>query len=249
MAGLLLPIELHLSSERSRRPNTYYNDCTFDDLNISAPYGYGLYCSVVSLTIPHTFMPVNSSCNVLVLNGVAYTLEEGTYTQVQLAAALAALLPCSVTYSKITMKVTLSSSTSMTVTGTLCSVLGIPEGSSGLSISSTHCVDLSGVNSIYLLTDTYTTQNLDTRAGNSSVICRVPVQEPGSLISYTPIAEPGFWIQSGELQGIRLMLQDNRALPLQAAQPWELTLRLSYLANGLNMERREVPEGLVANYV
>lgn len=252
---VLVPMEVHLSSERAYRPqgSMYYNDCTFSELNISAPFLHALYVSVVNLTIPHTFLPVNSSNNSISIDGFTYNIPSGNYSIMQLISTLTSTLALegvAITYDRIAMRVTVSSSTSMTVGGPLCSALGITEGSQGTSISSSLTVDMCGVRSIYMLTDSLQTRNLDTRAGNVPIICRVPVTEaPGSIISYTPTVEPGFYISDGELQTLHILLQDHNRQPLQASLPWECTLRITYIPTGQQYTPREPPTDLIASYM
>ena len=239
-----LPVQVHLNSEHAfQQGDAYHNDCTFNSMGITAPMDHGIYVSLQSLTLPHTMLVVNSYCNTLTVNSAEYTLTPGNYDCDTLAAALAALLPCTVAYDSITLKLTLSSSTSMTVSGTLCSVLGLDSPSTGTSLSSKYTLDLTGLQSIYLLTDSYNTGNVDTRpAANLNVIARIPVSvAPGSIIDYQPNNAPGFWIQNGDLQLLRILLEDDKRRPLQASLYWEATLRIDFVPTGVQRMQRQQP--------
>lgn len=246
----LLPLQLHLNSEYAfQQGDDYHNDCTFD-VHMSAPLDHGMYISLVSFTVPHTWLVINTYTNTLTVDGTDYMLPPGNYTAAKLTAALAAALPCSVTFDSTTLKMQLSSSTSMQVSGSMCTVLGLPASSTGTVLQSTYTVDLSGCQSIYMLTDTCTTGNQDTRPGsNLNVIARIPVSvQPGSIVDYQPSTPPGFWVQSGELASLHLLLEDDRRRPLQSSLFWEATLRIDFLPNGQQRLQRQNPTELSMSY-
>jgi hypothetical protein len=173
------PIEVFLNSRyASNADELYYNDCSWQlPRSVIAPEGYSLYVQLIDMTIPLSWHVVNQYCNELVINGVLYTLEPGNYSVRTLVSALSTLLSptqVQVAFDSITLKCKLTSVTPITVSGSLLSVLGIVP-STGTTLSSLHTVDLTGQNSIYILSDFVTSNNnIDTR-GNSSVFCRIPV--------------------------------------------------------------------------
>jgi hypothetical protein len=173
------PIEVFLNSRFSNNgDNAYYNDCIWQlPRAVIAPEGYSLYVQLIDMTLPVSWHVINEYNNELVINGTGVALTPGNYSVRTLVSTLSTLLSpdIRVAFDSITLKLTLAALFPLTVSGSLCSVLGIVPGSTGLSLSSLHTVDLTGQNSVYVLSDFSTSNNnIDTR-GNSSVFCCIPV--------------------------------------------------------------------------
>ncbi len=245
---LRAPVEIYLNSDNSIQVGDgYHNDCNYVfSRTISAPEGQALYLSVLSFTIPVSWYVVNSYNNVLVLNDLRYEVRPGNYSAQQLAAAVRALIPAAVgcAFDSITLKMSFTSANPFTLDGSLCGPLGIVPGA-GTSLESLHSVDLSGVNSIYVLTE-YVSHNIDTRPGDAgTVMARIPVDAPPlGVVTYLDqngsIGRPGVLLQDGVLASIRVRLEDEYRRPLQASIFWEATLQCSFVPSGraaLHVER------------
>ncbi|KAG5189038.1 hypothetical protein JKP88DRAFT_243300 [Tribonema minus] len=145
---------VYVSSLWTTRTGDYHNDVEITlPRPIIAADGYSLKMSILSLTIASTQMAVNVYTNSLTISGITATLTPGNYSATVLAAALTSLFPTrSVAFNTLTSKKTFSSATSMVISGSMCDILGISQGASGLVISSQQNVDLSGNDAIYVYT-------------------------------------------------------------------------------------------------
>ena len=231
------PIELYLHSKDSQYTGDYYNDCTFNfERPFIAPPGYSMYLQVLSFTMPNVFHVVNEYNNHIVINGYDYTLAVGNYSITQLVAVLTKLdANVSCRFDSITLQAIFTSETTLTLSGPLCVLLGIPENSAGTTIASTHTVDMSGTNSAYLLTDlSSSSSSIDSRVGSDSVLCRIPVTTPaGSIIQYQDFnGRAGLLLDDDAVSQIRLLLEDEDRRPLLATLHWQLTLQVRFLYTG-----------------
>lgn len=112
-------------------------DLTFHHDNIQNAYFSVLHCEV-----PNSFYVVNYTCNVFVLNGIAYTIPVGNYNANTMITQLLSLIPAgfSITYSQLTNKYTFThSTTDFTINAgsslsTINKVLGL--GSTNISSTS-----------------------------------------------------------------------------------------------------------------
>lgn len=242
-----VPIEVYLHATSGRRLGDLFDDISFQfERPVSPPEGYGLYISLLSMTIAHTFTLINQYNDTLFLNGQARTVPRGNHSINTLVKALN--LSCAVdsvhgAFDPISLKVTLSSATAFSVTGPLLEVLGIPQGAQGTSLSSTHTVDLTGQNSIFVLTDR-TGGNIDSRSenGSSAVLARVGVDVPPlGVIQYEDFSSGRIGIEhDGVLSSIRIVLQDENRRPLQTSIPWDMTIGIAFMRTGrvaLEVER------------
>ena len=248
------PIECYLYSKDGQFQSTYYNDVTFNfERPVICPPGYSAYIQVLSFTMPNVFHVVNEYNNHIVINNYDYTLDVGNYSVYQLVAVLTKLDPnVTCKFDSITLMATFTSTTPLTLSGPLCALLGIAEGSTGLSVSSTHTVDMSGTNSIYLLTDlSSSNSNVDSRAGSDSVLCRIPVTTPaGSIIQYQDFnGRAGLQLDDDCIQSVRLLLEDENRMPLLATLHWQLTLQVRFLYTGRQRMAVNQPDALRAGPV
>jgi hypothetical protein len=231
------PVEIYLHSKDSVNSTDYNNDCSFQfERPLIAPNGYSMYLQCLSFTMPNVFHVVNEYNNHITINNYNYTLAIGNYSIFQLVGVLTGLDPnVKCTYDGITLKVTFTSEANITLDGPLCLLLGISANSSGTLISSKYTVDMSGTNSIYILTDlSSSNSNIDSRAGSDSVLCRVPVTTPaGSIIRYIDFnGRAGLLLDDDVINSIRVVLEDEMRMPLLATLDWQLTLQVRFLYTG-----------------
>lgn len=230
------PVEIYISSNDAvRSDDTFHNDCTFQlSRNVIAPAGYSIYLQVLSFTMPHCMHVVSLYNNRLKISDHDFTLEPGNYSIYQLVAVLNKLDPnVSCRFDSITLKCIFTSATSCTIDGPLCKVLGIPAGSRGTTIASTQTVDLSGCNSIYVLTDlTCSNANLDSRADAGNLLCRIPISvPPAGIIEFTDFSgRSGLLLDSDALAGsFRIQLQDEDRRPLLCSLAWQMCLQCRFI--------------------
>lgn len=231
------PIEVYLHAQSGQTlGDAYYNDVVFQfDHPISPPEGYGLYLSLLSMTLAHTFPVINQYNDSIFVDGIMYQIPQGNHSITTLVKALNAALPVTASFDPISLKLTLSSDTSHTVSGSLLEVLGIPQNAMGTSLSSTNTVDLTGQNTVFVLTDRIG-GNIDTRSvnGSSAVLARFGVDAPPlGVIQYTDFSSGRIGIEyDGVLARIRIQLQDENRRPLQASIPWDATLGIAFMRTG-----------------
>eukprot|EP00953_Heterococcus_sp_UTEX-ZZ885_P017185 9620-Heterococcus_DN1.PRE.3 len=217
---------------------------------VIAPEGYSLYVQLIDLTLPVSWHVINEYNNELVINGTGFALTPGNYSVRTLVSTLSTLLApdISVSFDTITLKLTLTALFPLTVSGSLCSVLGIVPGSTGLSLSSQHTVDLTGQNSVYVLSDFSTSNNnIDTR-GNSSVFCRIPVTAaPMQVLQHEDYQGlSGLLLDTDTLMSVHLKLEDEEYRPLLCTLHWEATLQIQFVYTGRMHMAYERPLGLIA---
>jgi hypothetical protein len=109
------------------------------------------YLSIKNAEIPVSFYLINEYNNALSINNISYTLTKGNYNINNFITSLTALLGISylITYNEITLKITISSSTSFTINyskTTMSKFLGISSTSDTISVLN---------NSLYTITSPY----------------------------------------------------------------------------------------------
>eukprot|EP00953_Heterococcus_sp_UTEX-ZZ885_P029438 15622-Heterococcus_DN1.PRE.1 len=230
------PLEIFLGSRFAYNVDpVYYNNCFWQlPRPIIAPEGYSLYVQLIDMTIPVSWH--------------LYTLTPGNYSIRTLTAALNTLLPsATIVFNDTTLKLTLTSAVPVTVDGSLCSILGIAPGTTGTSLSSVHTVDLTGQNSIYILTDfSSNNQNIDVRGGGSSVFCRLPcTAAPMQVLHHEDYnGKSGLLIDTDNIASVHLKLEDENFNPLLATIHWEATLQITFVYTGRMHLQVETPLGL-----
>jgi hypothetical protein len=248
------PIEIFIGSRYAYNADSvYYNDCTWQlPRQVLAPEGYSLYVQLIDLTIPVSWHVINEYCCDIYVNDQLYTLTPGNYSIKTLVAALNTLLPnCSVAFNETTLKINLTSAVPVTIAGSLCPVLGIVEGSTGNTLSSLHTVDLTGTNSIFVLSDFNSSNaNIDTRGGSSSssVFCRIPVNvAPMQVLQHEDYnGKSGLLLDTDNIASVHLQLQDENFNNLLATLHWEATLQITFVYTGRYHMQVERPLGLRA---
>jgi hypothetical protein len=231
------PQEIFLRSQDAvSLSDDYYNDCNWQlPFPVIAPEGYSLYCQLIDMTIPVSWHVISMYCNQVIINDQEYLLTPGNYSVRTLTSALNTLLPgITSTFNDITLKMTLTSVVPFSMSGTLCSILGIPENSTGASISSKHTVDLTSQNSIYILSDfSSSNANIDA-SGLSSVFCRIPVNvAPMQVLQHEDYnGKSGLLVDSDLIGSVHLQLLDEDYRPLLNTLHWQATLQVSFVYTG-----------------
>lgn len=247
------PVEIYLNSLNATHGNDYFNDCTFQfNRPVIAPPGYSIYLQVLSFVMPHCFHVVSDYNRYITINGYSYTLAAGNYSIFQLVNVLKQLDPnVDCKFDSITLKCTFTSKTTdpVTIDGLLCPLLGITPGSSGASVSSMHTIDMSGTNSIYVLTDLSSSNtNIDSRVGSDHVLCRVPVSVPAAgIIEYSDFSgRSGLLLDDPVMTGLHIKLEDEDRRPLLATLHWQMVLQCRFIYTARQTMEAVRPFSLVA---
>jgi hypothetical protein len=248
----LPPTEIYLSSKYGQILNEdgKPNDVQFIlPRPLVAPESYSLYLRLLSFTLPISWFPINARNNEITLNTNTFTLTPGNYSASSLMTALNLLIaPYSCTFDQTTCKVSIASGTTFTVSGSLCSPLGIVPGSSGMSVSSAYTVDLTGAaNSVYVMVDC-SGDNIDCRDGQSTnVLCRVPITAPlmGIEQFWDPSSQAGMLVTATGLSSIRITLEDEDRNPIECTLDWEATLQCHKIQTGRTSMSYFQPGGLM----
>lgn len=249
--SLPMPVEVFLSSENgSHQGDEYHNDVTFQLPRpiLCPPYAQP-YIKLLSFTCPNSWLVINSNNNQLFVDNVAYNVTPGNYSASQLASYINTNLPLSASFDSITLKMTLVSGPSVTLFGSLLPVLGLEQGAYGSRFVSQYTIDLTGVNSIYVLTD-FQSRNVDTRShdNNGSVLARVPVDVPplGVLQFYDGSSRAGVLVQTDHIETLHIRLEDENRRPLAASIFWEMTIQIEFVHSDFHRMVIDRPFALAA---
>ena len=228
----LPPIELFLDSRNSQAlGDEYINDNLYTlPRPILAQIGSMPYLSLISLTIPHSFLIVNSNSDQLYVNGTIFNLTPGNYSAAQLILALDKLIPfLDFHFNTINLKVVVTGTT-FSLDGSMLELLGVRAGAYQVKAESTYTLDLSGVNSIYVMSN-FVGNNIDTRSSSNDahVLARVPVNsQPLGIVQYVDLSSSGILLQTDSITSIRLILEDEHRRPLAASIFYQATLQIKW---------------------
>ena len=194
-------IEIYLNSKTA---DYYHNgsisDATYYLPNINLSKRERAFISVKDCVIPYSFYNVNSNNDRLdyELNSVDYsiTLENGNYNVLTLKTYLLSLLDSgfSIVYEEKTNKYTFGHTTYDFVfksSSTCFEILGFKDGfnytSPSLSLTSNIQINLFTIKNLYITSDNFILNNIDSNNHNkSNIICSVPVKGiPNSIIFYS----------------------------------------------------------------
>lgn len=248
LQAIMTPIEIYLSSEYSIKNDPFCNDCTYKlPRQLVAPDGYSFYVSVISFTCPVSWLIVNIYNNILIIDEIEVIVPHGNYSIFQLVKTVQSLLPSGITltYDSIAMRCTLQSNAIHVVQGPLCELLGFKQGSSGTTILSYRIVDMTGNNSVYIMTNLQSGQsNIDARGIDSAnVLCRIPVStQPGSIIDYQDFSgRAGLLLDNDCLNTIQIRLQDEDNRSLLCTLDYDLCLQVQFIPNTQQRLQRDIP--------
>ena len=241
-------IQIYLNSYYGLKRNTGNSaDTDFYIPNINVDDGYYIYISLASATIPYSFYNITSLNNTLtyyITNGIqtTITITEGNYNIEQLISYINIKLTntgLSISYSKITNKVTFAhTTTSYYITGLLfIELLGFTSGvlynSNLLSVTSPFCINLHNNTSINVETSlsTYNISNIPNMKQNRSILANIPITcAPFNLIIYKDANKNKCNIYMGQLNKISIRLLDNKGNLLNMnGMDYELILQIDVI--------------------
>lgn len=215
---------------------------------ITAADGYSLQVCLQSLTIPNVQLPVNAYCNEMVVNGVTGVVDSGNYS----AAVLAMLLDgqfsgVSVSYDEIGGKFTISSTSSIALSGSILSILDITPGAGTLFVTNSN-VDISGVKQIHV-TCTLQTAHIST-AGIKGLLASIQMCVPpfGVLYYRDSTGDQATSIGDRHVQDLTVDLADELWRPLLCDASWTCVLNVEQVYSGVRDLKRVRPGSLTASY-
>lgn len=216
---------------------------------IHAEDGYSLKASLHSMTIANTHPAVNEYNNQLTISGTTQVITPGNYSATTLAAAIQVAFPTrSVSFNSLTSKMTFSSSSTMSISGSMCSILNIDEWTSGLTITSKNNVDLSCVQTIYVYTNLSTSAIDTTSSRKRGLLAAVQnAVAPLGILHYSDtLGTQGSIIDTRSIFDLSLTLYDDNGNALLAYLPFQAVLKFSQIPTGVRNLKLQRPGGLTA---
>lgn len=150
---------------------------------VSAVDGYSLHVCLQSLTIANVQTNINRYCNEITVDGVTGEIDVGNYSAATLAEILDGQFDgVTVTYDETRGKMSITSTSTINLSGTVLDVLDIEPGA-GTAFESVNYVRLSGNDTIHVITD-LTTDHI-TSNSQRGLIASIPVDvEPYGVLYY-----------------------------------------------------------------
>jgi hypothetical protein len=232
-------VELFVSAADGYRASDLYNDVIFSlPRTIHVPEYYSAYITLTSFSCPNTHLPVNEYNNVLVVNGITYTLPVANLSATALVSAIKGLLPTGfgVSYDTTTLKASIACSEPFTISGSALALLGMEPAVYVTSVTSTYTVAMSGPKALYLCTS-WTGENVDARGGGSAGLATMAricydVAPLEVLHFQAGSAPPGVTVHEGSVGSFRVTLEDEARRPLLASQSWDASFRVQFVWSG-----------------
>lgn len=196
---------------------------------------------VSNFVFPLSFTLVNSSNNLLVINGITYTLTNGNYNSTTFRTHILSLIPASfgLTFNATTLKYTFTNNAAFTLNAqsTCLVLLGFTEqqayNSVANSLTSNLVVNFSGNNMIYIDIPNINTLNLSSTTGRrTSIIKSIPIPATnGSVMYYEDKTTTYSTIQEDNISFIQVrLLQEDLATPVDfQGQHWQMTLEVAFV--------------------
>jgi hypothetical protein len=217
-------LEIYINS---RKANNYYNGLISDALyllpTIEVSQDENALISIKNAVIPYSFYNVNNTNNKLnyVVDGVNYTiyLIVGNYNVNTLKSHLIELVGNSfvITYISKTNKFIFTHSTDDFIflsTSNCFEILGFKDNynysSFNLSLTSTISINLFTIKNIYVCSDNFILNNIDSNNHNkSNIICSIPVNGSMNSILFYEDNTKHLVYKLGNIQNLRLTLTDE----------------------------------------
>lgn len=204
------------------------------DSQITAPRGHTILVGIASLVIPLSFKIISSHNNTLIVNGVTYTITQGSPDATELATELTSTLPdITVTYDENSNKFKFTSSSNISISSdsTSLTLLGLSKKHhTGTTIVSDYVIDLAGPRVLHLHCPSLNSQSMDSRTMNfNDVLDVIPVNQPHfSMLSYR--GWELFQIQETTIKSLEFFFTDGlgQLADFQGAQ-WSLNLSVSII--------------------
>jgi hypothetical protein len=238
-------IQIHLNSASGVIDNgTMKSDVifNFDDILVSHNRIIELRISLVNAQIPNSFYLINSSNNQIIINGTTYTFPVGNYTffdfknQWNTTVGSTWTLTLSTITNKITFYDAGSSFTFSDNSNSIFKLLGFVKGTTYSSVggylTSSFCIDFSGIRNIVVLADNIALQNcicIDTGCG--SCLATIPNNfQFGSIIQYVNFTNFKNIFSSSNLNSLEIELCDDNLNLLDFNNvDWSMTVQIDII--------------------
>lgn len=192
---------------------------------------------IESLTLPLAIYVVNYTNNVIIIEGVTYTITPGNYTASSLLDALNILTTGVVSWGTafnfITNIFTVTFTGPLTFDGTAQSLLGYTNGSKTSPYTFENTINLAFTTGIIVRLDNIQTENrCPIAGGGSGVLARIPITvSPFKVLQYFNGSPFYTTITNRAIQSIDISLLDDTYTPIDLiGDPvWSITLRVDYV--------------------
>jgi hypothetical protein len=231
--------KIFLSSNGSNQvvnSTTLNTDITFyfDPLLLSNSELAHFVIGLEQASIPVSIYMINSKNNVMVVNGVTYTIPVGNYTISTMITYLNGVnsgiqfefLPV-----PSTIKVTINPTADVVISGSASSILGFVAGTYLNPHTFTNVVNLTSTSGIIIQIENVTTTNRDNSGRTGATLARIPITcAPLRILQYFNAFPFYSQIANRELTylRVRLLNDDYSQLELVGNPPWFLVIRVDY---------------------
>jgi len=246
-------LQIHLNSKNLSQGSI--NDAYFYINTIEVPSDYQLHLSVLSASIPYSFYSINDKNNTLLLNVmyinpnsnnlgsdnlIMYIIPKGNYTITQFITQLQTIMiGYTISYNKITSKITISYSTDFIIlnTSTCLDFIGFGDVDISLlssinnSITSVNCINLQSQQCICVATNFISHSISIINQKKPTVICCIPINTaPNSMITYVNPSHYKINIYSSMFSMINIKLtdQDGTLIDMNGCH-WSMTLQIEII--------------------
>lgn len=200
--------------------------------------------SVVDAQIPVSWYLVNDTNNKLSITiadtTTTYTFPNGNYTAMSFIDMWYEIVGPKtqwyLQFSTLTNKMFIQNYTYLTfwLEGSILSLLGFPAGHSYVSavtgkLNSPYCVNFSGINKLYIKSNTFNLKNIDSKnKGRSRAICAIPINNAYSgVIYYNNFTQYKSIFKNYELSSIQIEIQDDNKNYIDFNNvDWTMTLQV-----------------------
>ena len=235
------------SKTASSYVNKYTSECLFVLPALVIPKKSNVSVSVQTASIPYSFFncdDFNDNFNFIV-NGVTYNtvVPQGNYNVLTLITALKLLMGATfnITYNSLNNGYTFTNTTynfQLLSSSNCFEMLGFPDNitysSTLLSLTSTISINLFTIRNIYITSNNFILNNINSSTpNNSSILCSIPISSSsGSIITYQNIFNINNEVHNThnlKLLHIKLTDQDGDILDLNGCH-FSLTLQFDIMS-------------------
>jgi hypothetical protein len=231
--------KIFLSSQGQNKvvnSNTLNTDITFyfDPILLSNSEVAHFVLGLEQASIPISIYMINNSNNVMVVNGITYTIPVGNYNTSSMETFLNSVdtgiqflyIPVSNQY-----QVTIDPTADVVISGTASSILGFVDGTYANPHTFTNVVNLTSTTGIIVQIENVTTTNRDNSGKTGATLARIPITcAPLRILQYFNAFPFYSQIANRELTyfRIRLLNDDYTPLVLVGNPPWFMVIRIDY---------------------
>lgn len=185
-------------------------------------------------SIPVSIYMINNSNNVMVVNGITYTIPVGNYNTSSMQTFLNSVnsgiqflyIPVSNQY-----QVTIDPTAPVVISGTASSILGFVPGTYANPYTFSSVVNLTSTQGIIVQIENVTTTNRDNSGKTGATLARIPITcAPLRILQYFNAFPFYSQIANRELTyfRVRLLNDDYSPLVLVGNPPWFMVIRIDY---------------------